>query len=261
MTNEQFLNGQFENWQKCLPEKLVNLFYGYNTISKQTEKAVSFKINDISVFTEAISTCTASKLSIHLGCDSEGNQSAISDIPSFSPTLQLSGNCNNYFSTEWDSNPPFLQQPKLGPGNLAYGGIPVSGAYLFVYSWMKLPDSHLAGAFQALANSSNVRVKSYIYDQLTTDAIRMKVIEPGMDLISAYVHLGYAEGNPVFNPFGFRPVLELHFEEVESLKISNNFLPKARGASLVRNADLSYSYFYDFSSPCPPNCPALLEIR
>ena len=258
MTREQFLNDQFEKWQKCLPERLVNLFYGYNATNKQTEKAVSYKIKDADLpfFVEAMENCTASRLSIHLGCDSEGNQSAISDMPSFSPTLQLSGtDCDNYFSTQWDSNPPFLQQSSLGSGNLGFAGIPVSGAYLFVYSWMKLPDNQLAEAFQALANSFNVRVKSYIFDQVTTDAIRMKVIEPGMDLTSVYVHLGYAEGNPVFNPFGFRPVLELHFEEGLSFEISKHILPAVRGASLVRNADLSYSYFYDFSSPCPPNCP------
>jgi hypothetical protein len=223
-----------ESWQRCAPNQVPNLFYAFNADNDQTERVVSYRIDNGSI--NKLLKIKPDNLIVRMACRPGTDFDQIQEKPPFVPILEAYEKGNkkfeNCFLMQWDPEPPFLDDDERS--NLSgIDQIPPEGAYLFIIAWLEYQYSQLGKPFEGIAPNLVKRVKSYIFNSAETAEI-LKNLEEGTENKVLYIHMGIGISVQQ-HPFSFRPVLQVHDES-------------------GTEGDDDGDSFFDFSNPCPPRC-------
>jgi hypothetical protein len=240
-----------ENWQRCRQEDLPRIFYAYDDKEHQSERLVSFRLKGkktIQGLTDLIEDPSDFKFIVHLGLRKFDLSEPIPSKPAFLLYLQVYNKKGdwqkNYVQLKWDKNSRFSKAMEDGTDS-GTNAIPAASAYLFVQSWLEMPEVMLAKPFTAATRVMGQRVKAYIFSPEESYSIYLDIMNSTEDCLD--IHLG--NGLAVWDhPFSFRPVIEV-----------KGAVPKGKNRQVPMNAtgplDDDGNSYYDFGSPHPPGTP------
>jgi hypothetical protein len=247
------------NWQQVRPEELPSLFYAYDTSENQSERLVTFRLNntDLQNMVNGISDLDSLEFIVHLGVTQEDIPRHIPEIPIFTLFIQASEKksdfLKNCYQLEWAPNARFTNGEEED-ANSGKNAIPAASAYLFVMSWMEMPEEDLALPFTAVSHVLGKRVKNYRFSNAESISIyedikrSLATKAPGLD-----IHLG--NGLAVYeHPFSFRPVIEVK-NAVSVNKKGKLKNPKTGHRLATGLPNGTGDSFYDFGIPEPPPQP------
>lgn len=240
-----------EAWQRCRQEDLPKVFYAYDAEEKQTERVVTYELPDkhLKLLASAATQNDQLQLVVHLGLHEGRLTERVPDQPAFALLLELrlGKKAVAVHELTWLKNGRFSTNMSVETQSLT-NAIPAAGAFLFVHSWMQMPEADLAAPFTAASRVLGQRVKSYIFSVVESRSILEDIIATGAKGLQ--VHLG--NGLAVWShPFSFRPVVDVVDgapDEDSSLERRALFTGQAPG----NDDDNSY---YDYSIPNPPGEP------
>ncbi len=254
-----------KNWQQCRQEDLPLAFYAYDEEECQSERVVTYRIgrDEIHKLLENIKLDKKTKepgpdfhFKIHLGLRQELLTKNIPEYPAFTLFIQALNAypkkgqkpCDYDYSgsveLEWERNSRFSET--MGEGtDSGKNALSAAGAYLFIHSWMELPEEVLADPFTAVSKVLGKRVRSYRFAHNESLSIYQDILASlKSDIPTVDVHMG--NGLAVWeHPFSFRPVIEVK----DVMKNGGaKAIQRLNGGGVNDDGDS----FYDFGGPEPP---------
>lgn len=243
-----------ERWQRCLAQNLPDLFYafidgdGLNFSARLVTYRLEGKQLEQFYLLASMGKATDLRLIVHLGLKKDYLSDEIPKQPHFSLMIQPYFKQKDWqsgcFALNWTADSRF----NIGPGvNSGPNAIPAAGAYLFVHSWMELPEEDLHLPFESTTHALGRRVQAYIFSNAESLSILADVkrsIKSGVKCLD--IHLG--NGMAVYShPFSFRPVIEVKGGAPQRAEKRNR---KVSGME-----DDDGDSYYDYGGPIPPNLP------
>jgi hypothetical protein len=138
--------------------------------------------------------------------------------------------------------------------NSGQNAIPAASAYLFVMSWMELPERDLATPFTAVSHVLGKRVKNYRFSNAESLSI-LKDIGQSLSSRAPGLHIHLGNGLAVYDhPFSFRPVIEVR-HAVKVHEDGSMVEPESGGRNTTGLLNDHGDSFYDFGAPEPPPQP------
>ena len=265
LPNTNHVSGLAEDWQRCRPERLPGAFFAYDDLERQSERVVTYRLDQeaMQYLHDTVPTKQGKPdfppdfhFKIHLGLYKHLLTEDVPERPAFTLFLQA---LNNYpekghqlsdkdyagsVELAWEKNSRFSETMATNTDSEA-NALSAAGAYLFVHSWMELPEENLADPFTAVSKVLGKRVRAYRFAHEESKSIwhdiaaSLKGKNPALD-----VHLG--NGLAVWaHPYSFRPVIEIK-------DVVNNggekLIERISGGAVNDSGDS----FYDFGGPEPP---------
>lgn len=226
------------------------MFYAYDDIEHQSERVVSYRLKGKKNLKKLMDGVNLKNLQfvVHLGLYKTDLNDRIPLDPALTIFLQVSsdgGDClGESIELKWEKNSRFSKTMEDNTDS-GRNAISAASAYLFVKSWMEMPEALLAAPFTASSRVLGKRVKSYIYSVEESRSIYTDLQLSNENCLD--IHLG--SGLAVWDhPFSFRPVLEVKGVVGEG---ENRQVPMNATGPLNDDGDS----FYDFSWPNPPGEP------
>ncbi|TXF91628.1 hypothetical protein FUA23_00135 [Neolewinella aurantiaca] len=252
-----------KNWQRCRQEDLPRAFYAYDDEECQSERVVTYRIGREDM-EDLISNVVTNEegmptkdfhFKIHLGLRKDLLTDEIPEYPAFTLFMQALNHypakgqqlCADDYAGSveliWEKNSRFSET--MGEGTESdKNALSAAGAYLFIHSWMELPEEVLAEPFTAVSKVLGKRVRSYRFAEAESASIYQDILNSlKSDAPMLDVHMG--NGMAVWqHPFSFRPVIEV--KDV----LKNAESPRMAGINSTANSE--GDTFYDFGGPEPP---------
>ncbi len=242
-----------EHWQRCRQEDLPRAFYAYDDEENQSERVVTFRLKgeqNIERLLKEIKDPQNFKFIVHLGLGNADLSAPIPSTPAFELYLQVYNEKGdwqeNCVQLAWEKNARFSKAMEDGTDS-GTNAIPAASAYLFVQSWLEMPEFALAKPFTAATRVMGQRVKAYIFSPEESLSILQDIKNSSKNIVD--IHLG--SGLAVWDhPFSFRPVVEV--QGAVNLKDNEVRTTPMNATGLLNEDGDSY---YDFAKPCPPGAP------
>jgi hypothetical protein len=236
-----------EHWQRCPHEELPRAFYAYNTDLQQSERVVSYRLDDphaVAALTGRAEKAGEFEFAIHLGLSRKRARRAIPNTPAFQLFIQvLTGQGDDpesCYPLRWVPDSQFGKRNALrvesGPN-----AIPGASAYLFTQAWRELPYDQLAEPFTGSIRELGRRVKTYTHPTTVSRSIHADLLGRGNGHLTVHLGTGLAVWD---HPFGFRPVVEIGGSVGEKQQL--------RSSRLEDDGAMGEESYYDFGSPNPP---------
>jgi hypothetical protein len=234
-------------WQRCRMEDLPRAFFAYDVDAEQSKCVVSYQLKGpaLKSLIDQAKKTKDFKFIVHLGLYPAELTGPIQDKPAFALYLQVYKKKADWqekcHELTWAKNTRFgigMEDVTKSEAN----AIPAAGAYLFVQSWLEMPEASLARPFTAAARVMGQRVQAYTFSVDESLGILNDLKASKKNCL--YIHLG--NGMAVWeHPFSFRPVIEV--PGAVTKKSQRNRPANATG--LPNEAGDS---FYDYGGPIPP---------
>lgn len=203
-----------ERWQRCRQEDLPRLFYAYNDSSDRlrSERVVSYQLGGkkVETLTKKLSLDKPFNFAVHLGAHSSDLQGPVPDSPAFTLFLEAAVQTEKKQAFKcqelsWAKNSRFNKRTEDDVTSRR-NAIPAASAYLFVQSWLELPEVALARPFSATAHMMGKRVKSYLFTAEESRSILRDIKLSETKALQIHLGNGLAVDD---HPYSFRPVVEV----------------------------------------------------